>query len=129
VQPVLSSSVNTYHFLHSFRYHGNVFYRLKIINTNGSFTYSAVIQFPVNTTINSKIAPTIIRNGIINAYLDNAGYRAVEVVSSNGAVVAKQNISGQSGQVKIPVTTLPTGVYIVKFIGDNAMDVEKIVIR
>jgi hypothetical protein len=129
VQPVLSSSVNMYHFLHSFRYNGNVFYRLKIINTNGSFTYSAVIQFPVNTTINSKIAPTIIRNGIINAYLDNAGYRAVEVVSSNGALVAKQNISGQSGQVKIPVTTLPTGVYIVKFIGDNAMDVEKIIIR
>jgi glucose/arabinose dehydrogenase len=129
VQPVLPSSVNTYHFLHSFRYNGNVFYRLKIINTNGSFTYSAVIQFPVNITINSKIAPTIIRNGIINAYLDNVGYRAVEVVSSNGAVVAKQNISGQSGQVKIPVTTLPTGVYMVKFIGDNAMDVEKIIIR
>jgi glucose/arabinose dehydrogenase len=129
VRPALSSAANTYRFLHAFRYSGTIFYRLKILNTDGSYTYSNVIQFPVNNTIKNVIAPTIVSNGIINAYLDNTGYRAIEVVSSNGSIVAKQNIAGQSGQIKIPVNKLPTGVYMVKFIGDNTVDVEKIIIH
>lgn len=87
------------------------------------------MQLLLNNTIKNLIAPTIIRNGIMNVYLDNPGYRAVEVVSSNGIIVAKQDITMQTGNIKIPVNQLATGVYMVKFIGNTTTSVEKIIVQ
>ncbi len=129
VQPLLNSTANNYHYLHNFRFSGNVFYRLKIVDTDGSYTYSNTIQLQINTTGSSLIAPTVITNGSIQIYLENAVYRAIEVVSTNGSLVVKQNISGQSGSMKIPVNGLAAGIYLVKFIGDNSSAVEKIIVQ
>lgn len=87
------------------------------------------MQLLLNNTIKNLIAPTIISNGIMNVYLDNPGYRAVEVVSSNGIIVAKQDITMQTGNIKILVNQLATGVYMVKFIGNTTTSVEKIIVQ
>ncbi|WP_301923096.1 hypothetical protein [Ferruginibacter sp.] len=79
----------------------------------------------MNNTIKNLIAPTVISNGIINVYLDKPGYRAVEVVSSNGSIVAKHNITLQTGNIKIPVNQLAAVVYLLRCIGNTTSAVEK----
>lgn len=112
-------------FLHPCSYHGTIFYRLKIIDIDGKYTYSGMIQLFVNNTIKNLIAPTIISNVIKNIYLDKPGYRAVEVVSNNGSIVAKHNITLQTGNIKIPVNQLATVVYLVRIISNATSAVEK----
>jgi hypothetical protein len=129
VLPYSSSTSNGYNFLHPFRYHGTIFYRLKIIDINGKYTYSGIIQLLVNNTIKNLIAPTIISNGIKNIYLEKPCYRAVEVVSSNGSIVVKHNITLQTGNIKILVNQLAAGVYLVRFIGNTTTAIEKIIIQ
>lgn len=129
VEPYSSSTSNRYNFLHLFNYDGTIFYRLKIIDIDGKYTYSGMIQLLVNNTIKNIIAPTIIRNVIKNIYLDKPGYRAVEVVSSNGSIVAKHNIALGTGNIKIPVNQLAAVVNPVRCIGNTTSAVEKIIIQ
>lgn len=129
VQPYSSCTSNQYNFLHLFNYDGTIFYRLKIIDIDGKYAYSGIKQLLVNNTIKNLIAPTVISNGIINVYLDKPGYRAVEVVSSNGSIVAKHNITLQTGNIKIPVNQLAAVVYLLICIGNTTSAVEKIIIQ
>jgi hypothetical protein len=83
----------------------------------------------VNNTIKNLIAPTIISNVVKNIYLDKPGYRAVEVVSSNGSIVAKHNIALGTGNIKISVNQLAAVVNQVRCIGNTTSAVKKIIIQ
>jgi hypothetical protein len=129
VEPYSSSTSNRYNFLHLFNYDGTIFYRLKIIDINGEYTYSGNIQLLVNNTIKNIIALTVISNVVKNIYLDKPGYRAVEVVSSNGSIVAKHNIALGTGNIKISVNQLAAVVNQVRCIGNTTSAVKKIIIQ
>ncbi len=120
-----------YTFSHFTNVTGTIFYRLKMKDENGRYSYSAIIRIDLNNKGALLVSPSVISNGIININLsDEAIYSSVEVISSGGAVLIKRDVQGQTGRISIPSSELSPGIYIVRFI-NKRFDVEtqKIVIQ
>ena len=118
-----------YSFLHSITYDGSIFYRLKIVDNNGSYKYSGIIKLVLNNNAKNSIAPSVISNGIMNVNLTNHSYKSLEVISMNGIVVLKTDITRRSGNIKIPVNKLADGIYVVKLINNLKTNSQKIIIQ
>jgi len=66
---------------------------------------------------------------MINIFLDD-GFDFVEVINSNGAVLLKQNLSGKTGKISIPVSPdISAGTYIVQLKNGSRTITQKIVIQ
>jgi glucose/arabinose dehydrogenase len=120
-----------YSFTHATNSTGNVFYRLKMKDDNGKFSYSGTIRVDLTGKDALLVSPSVITDGIIRINLVNeAVYSSVEVVNSAGAILIKRDIEGQTGRVSIPSSELTPGIYIVRFINKRSEAVmQKIVIQ
>ena len=50
-------------------------------------------------------------------------------MNSGGMVMGKLDITGQYGEINMPVSGLESGIYFVRFVGDNTTAIEKIIIH
>ncbi|MEO6549986.1 MAG: PQQ-dependent sugar dehydrogenase [Ferruginibacter sp.] len=120
----------TYSFLHSISYDGSVFYRLKMIDMNGTYKYSGVFRIVLNGKIKNIISPSFITDGMLNLNLfNNTSIRSVEIINAAGARVLQKNVGGQTGNIKVPVGHLSTGVYMVRMLGNSITRTEKVFIH
>jgi len=120
----------SYNFLHISNAEGFFFYRLKMKDLNGRLTYSGIIKIDIKGSL-SFVSPSVISNGVIQINLPNESfYSQVEVISSNGAVLIRKDIEGQTGRVQLSAAEFSPGVYMVRFISKrNDATVQKIVIE
>ena len=116
-----SASVNHYSFTDAKMIIGNDYYRLKQIDLDNNFHYSAVIKLSFN-----KFGWSIIGNGTSNTslqlQLDKQHNVAVQIVSASG-VIAQTINKGNIGQgtYSIPLNiNRASGIYFVKMIIDGA---------
>jgi trimeric autotransporter adhesin len=93
---------------------GKVFYRLKIVNNTGEFTYSNIIWINkdgVNTiTVYPSPVYDVLNINISNTKLLNT---TVKIIDANGKVI--RNVLLKNYQQQIDVLNLTNGLYILKF--------------
>jgi glucose/arabinose dehydrogenase len=126
-----SSTGATYQLEHTISFTSTIYYRLKILSNSGHFEYSNVISLnpaPPNNPIDVFIYPSLITNGIMVVHLDTP-FNQVELISVNGSIVLKQDISGLTGRIDIPVPAIATGLYIARFKNNQETHLEKVVIK
>jgi len=105
---------NFYEFEHPVSYTDSAFYRLKIVDRNGSWLYTKPVLYSINNTTALFVYPSVISSRIINIFLKDP-FNSLEIVSMNGTVMLRQNLSGETGRINIPVSpTLASGMYIVQ---------------
>jgi hypothetical protein len=118
-----------YEFEHHVPYNDSAFYRLKIVDDNGRSLYSEPVLFHINTITPFIVNPSVISTHIMNVFLHDPFY-SLEVVSLNGTVMLKQNLSGKTGRVDIPLSPeLSRGVYIVQFAGYDKTITQKVIVQ
>ena len=118
-----------YEFENTVDYSDSVFYRLKIVDGNGKWAYTEPVLYKVNKTTAFLIYPSVISSHMINLFLDD-GFDFIEVISMSGAVLLKQNLSGKTGRISIPVSPdISAGTYVVQLKNDNRTISQKIVIQ
>ncbi len=118
-----------YEFENTVDYTDSVFYRLKIVDVNGKWLYTEPVLYKVNNTTAFLIYPSVISSHMINVFLDD-GFDFIEVINMNGAVLLKQNLSGTTGRISIPVSPdISAGVYVVRLKNDYRTITQKIVIQ
>jgi hypothetical protein len=102
-----------YHYNDPITYTGRLYYRLKMVDANGSFTYSAIISL-VNEG-NSSIS--IYPNPATNAVTINAGnellHTSARLYNANGRLL--QTIVITANTQVIAVQQLVSGVYMLQF--------------
>lgn len=119
-----------YSFTHVINNTGVVFYRLKMVDNDGSFSYSGIIRIIINNINTKLIAPTLITDGTIKLNLTNSTFASMELINANGSRIFTRKIDGQTGRLNIPTGKLTPGMYIVKLTGnDGSAVMEKIVIQ
>lgn len=118
-----------YSYVHNINFEGAVFYRLKIVSADGSFKYSDIVRLVLHNQQLALINPSVISNGILNLNLPASGYNSLALISMNGTILLQKNISGQAGQVKVPVGKMITGVYMAKLAGSANTVIQKIFIQ
>ncbi|MEO6216297.1 MAG: PQQ-dependent sugar dehydrogenase [Sphingomonas sp.] len=119
----------TYSFVHPINYKGPLFYRLKIVNQDGSFKYSGVVRLVLNNTGKDLVVPSLITNGSMNVNLQDQAFNSLELINMNGVIVMQKNISGQAGQLLVPLQKQAAGVYTVRLTGPATTTVQKIFIQ
>lgn len=98
-----------------------VFYRLKMVDIDGSYTYSQVLRVKNEARNLLQIAPNPVVNSI-NVNRLKTG--TLELANIQGHVLQKIKANGQS--IKIEMAAYPSGIYILKYYGKERTIVQKI---
>src|SRR5262245_47244304 len=107
-------SGDVYEFEDRVNYMDSAFYRLKIVDVNGEWLYTNPLLYKVNKTTAFLIYPSATTSHSIDVFLDDS-FDFIEVVNMNGEVLLKQNLSGKTGKVSIPVSQdISAGLYVVQ---------------
>ncbi|MES1217798.1 MAG: PQQ-dependent sugar dehydrogenase [Bacteroidota bacterium] len=107
---------------------GKVFYRLKIIGSDGKWDYSKTITVLVSPRKANAVYPSIITNGVISLFIPDP-YNSLEIFSMNGALMLRKDIKGTTGRIDIAVPVLAKGIYLIKLMSSKNTVVQKIFIR
>jgi len=129
VHAINSPTGNLYSFEHNISYTSEAFYRLKIMDMTHHWQYSDVIIVPVEKTARLFVYPSVITTRMITIII-NDPFDWMQVVSTNGVVMMKQNLSGKTGRMDIPLSpTIASGIYIVQLRNQTTTIMQKIMIQ
>ncbi len=128
---VMQQSANggRYNFSQPLTFNGTLYFRLKMVDRDGSYKYSDIIRLILNNEVKNMIAPSVISDGMMNVSLPASTYNNIDVINLTGHIVFKRNIAGQTGNIKIPLGNLSPGIYSVKFTGNNSSVLQKILVQ
>ena len=101
------------------------YYRLKMVNDDGSFAYSKIVSLLVPSKYTVKVTPSVLDKTVtIEADFDDRNPTTMSVFDQTGKLLIQQNVlNGQA----ILLETLPKGVYFVRVNHANEFWVQKIV--
>lgn len=100
-----------YQFIHNDPQDGNNYYRLKMVDTDGSFSYSPVKIVTLNATRLLTVYPNPAKHFVTVKGLAANG--TIQLVSFDGKVVRQLNTT--SASVTINLDDLPSGMYIITY--------------
>jgi hypothetical protein len=110
-----------------------VFYRLKMVDTDGKFKYSQVIAMPIVTVIASNItAWPLPFSGQLNTGFTSESNSLVKIniTNMNGALVLSNTSTVQKGYNTININqaqTIPSGTYLLTVVKDGKSETIKVV--
>ncbi len=92
---------------------GKFYYRLKMVDKDGSFTYSNILAVDNNTFAKSFLVyPTIANGSTIRASFKNVSVNAqLKVLNINGQLVSMYNLTEGANTKSVETTNLSKGVY------------------
>ncbi len=114
-----------YSFLHTDPSAGRNYYRLKLVDRDGSYRYSNVRMLNFNnneTTV--LIYPNPVSDELIIETEDPGKMVTITIFNQLGNTLYSGN---STGKVRIPVTTYPPGIYFIKLQGEKINTIKKFV--
>ena len=96
-----------------------LYYRLKINNTNGDYTFSNIIPVVINNANNGlQVYPNPTKNFInINFQVSKSNMVSVSIIDAGGSTIKTYTIfalKGHNAMQFTDISTLPSGTYIIK---------------
>lgn len=106
---------------------GLVYYRLRIINADGTAEYSPIVTTSWDKQVNGAVIPGLVRNNRMVITLHEP-FNQLRLVTPVGQTVFSRNIRGMTGFNEINLPTLPEGTYIIHLQGKERQYSKQIVI-
>lgn len=105
---------------------------LMAVSLNGN-AYALVPNTPtsLNNLNNEKLPrmyPTVVTNQRFTLELPHS-FTQLQVINMNGVVMQQQNIAGTIGSFEMTLDQMPSGVYLVKLIGEKRTWLQKMVVQ
>ena len=100
---------------------GANFYRLKLVNKDGSFTYSAIIKIDITYKLLLRLSPNPAQHTLQVAFQKPTSEQAViQLVNNIGQVVKKTSVGNVSqGNFSISLDGLASGIYTVQLLNNG----------
>ena len=100
---------------------GANFYRLKLVNKDGSFTYSAIIKIDITYKLLLRLSPNPAQHTLQVAFQKPTFEKAVlQLVNNIGQVVKKTSVGNVSqGNFSISLDGLASGIYTVQLLNNG----------
>ena len=93
----------------------NVYYRLKLVDIDGAFKYSAILYVKLNAEATAIIYPNPVSEKLqLNFSEPLFGNSTLQIINSNGSVVLTQFINAGNNRYSTNVSNLPAGKYFVR---------------
>ena len=114
-------SNNSYNFIHSNPVAGKNFYRLKMIDIDGKFTYSPVRIISLQEKGNPAVVliPNPVNGDAVLYISKEVKATSVNVYDASGSLVKQMSVGAGMQQVKISTDGLAPGVYTIETKGAN----------
>lgn len=127
-----SIEVKNYTLSHLITENVNYYYRLKMVDKDGKFTYSNILK--VSNSKNDKfkfeVYPTLTKGEITGTVANNKiEIATIQIINNNGQVVSKQSFQTVNGSntFKANISNQSNGMYLVQIISSNGIFTQKIV--
>ena len=105
------------------------YYRLKMVDLNGSFFYSEILSVKQNLIEAINIYPNPSNQGHVDLTFNTLQpYNELSILDSQGREVYAQKI-GEEIKIQLDLTSIPSGVYFVHFVGENESLDHRLVIQ
>lgn len=132
VRAIAGSDVQRYSITDNAALNGISYYRLKQVNKDGSYQYSSVQKIDIEAVVKRwSLYPNPAKNNTALYALHNYDKAAISISDLNGRIVYRINasniVAGQ--QFAVPVQQLSKGVYVIKIITGDTVDVQKLVVN
>lgn len=122
---------------YSYKHYGfinstNHYYRLQIIDKDGSIAYSNILKLQASNNNNSlkiEAYPSITKGNITGIITNNKVETAtVQILNNNGTIVSKQNVVTTIGSnsFNIDITNQSSGLYLLQVITKSGISTQKI---
>ncbi|MFT3700777.1 MAG: PQQ-dependent sugar dehydrogenase [Agriterribacter sp.] len=118
----------SYEYEHHINIGSKIFYRLHIINSDGSASYSPVISLDSVSTSNIKVYPTVVENNILHI-VSEGNVDEITLFGLAGNRVFTRKMNGLNGYFPITLPSLQKGTYVIRIAGKNFQRNQKIIIR
>jgi glucose/arabinose dehydrogenase len=102
-----------YRFEHTVFNKQRVYYRLKMVDLDGSIEYSRTLTVEITGSARNYVFPTIGTNGTIGLYLSET-FENVEIIDMHGKLLRKQSLSGRTGRIDIQLPMAASGTVVVR---------------
>jgi Secretion system C-terminal sorting domain len=122
-----SSNTINYEWLHAAAASGVNYYRIKQIDLDGKFSYSAIIKLLRSNTSRIILTPNPATNQAIILFNKPSAKTNLRLFSSSGALVTQQQINEGSLQHTIDVSKLLAGVYLLQLQTADGIETFKLV--
>ncbi len=104
---------------------GNLYYRLKMIDTEGKITYSSIVKFYISggSLYIKNLYPQPVKGEKVQVgiySIENTDAKLV-VTDLNGKLSSSLNIYLQKGdnQIELPIASLPKGFYLIRVVSEK----------
>ncbi len=98
----------------------NIYYRLKLVDIDDKYNYSAVVNVKLGQAYRALIYPNPVSQKLqLNFSEPLTGNSKMQVFNSTGAVVITQTISANSSNYSTNVSNLPAGKYYVTILNNR----------
>lgn len=111
VYPQSGKATGTFNFTDAQPANGTNYYRLKLIDLDGSFNYSAVQSLSFQTSANISVYPNPASAAI---YVQSAGTDAIISLLSVSGSALPVAISTEGSRSRIDISNIPAGLYLVR---------------
>lgn len=104
------------------------YYRLRMENADGSFTYSPVKVLGFDTKDAFVLFPNPAKGNVTISLGERVNNARINITDSKGQVVQRGVIT-QSSAAQIDISHLPAGTYYVELVSEKAKEVRKLVVN
>jgi hypothetical protein len=119
-------AINNYSYLHTTPAVGSNYYRIKIVNDDGSFSYSNIVPIDIQNNNTATIYPNPATDNIV-IILPNTNKSVVNIYNSTGSLVKTTIVYSITNTVDI--NNLPSGTYFINVIENGANVINKTFIK
>jgi hypothetical protein len=103
------------------------YYRLKIINADGKFSYSQVIAVNSKNSGDLKVLGNLVHENLFVLFSPAGDNATLRITNMLGARVLVQNLSTGSQQATVNVTMLPAGTYQLLYRSNGIVETQRFV--
>ncbi|MEP7372026.1 MAG: zinc-dependent metalloprotease [Chitinophagaceae bacterium] len=117
-----------YKYLHAKPQPGTSFYRLKQTDLDGKYTYSKIIALTVsNSLTKASVYPVPAKNLITVNFGELITKADISIFSADMRKVKQESINGLSAKKDINISSLPSGVYFIRYISGSTNEIMRFI--
>ena len=105
----------------------NQFYRLKMVDDDGTFKYSNVVAVNGKAALQLAIYPNPVTNTIILSHQKAVAGALLKIIGINGRTLSSNTVATGATQTSIDVTKLVKGNYVLTFVNNGEVSTIKMI--
>ncbi len=122
IKRINSTGAKDYQFIDdSFEQGSNIFYRLKMVDQNGSFKYSNILKMQTKGIVRLSVMPNPAARFLTVSGLNRTGQ--IEVFDMQGKRVIQNTVQSQA--LSIDLSNLQSGMYLLKYNNGTNTEIQK----